>query len=260
MNFCVAGGGSAAWIDAIKLWLADLKSTFILCFVEDNRFERYMLSGLKATFIITICALIIGLILGVIVALVRVTHDKNIATTRPGLGRVLLKFFNWLCQVYLTVFRGVPVVVQLLIWFFVILAWVKNAMITAVVAFGMNSGAYVAEIMRAGIMSVDGGQSEAGRSLGLNYVQTMRFIILPQAFKNVLPTLCNECIVLLKETSVAGYISVTELTKGAYIIVGRTYEAFMPLIASALIYLVIVMFLAWIFGKLERRLRASDQR
>ncbi|MDO4581385.1 MAG: amino acid ABC transporter permease [Bacillota bacterium] len=218
------------------------------------------MSGLGATLKITFFALIIGITLGVVVALVRVTYDKNALSMRKGLGRRLLGIFNWLAKLFLTVFRGVPVVVQLLIWYFVILASARNGVNVAIVAFGINSAAYTAEIMRAGIMSVDAGQNEAGRSLGFNYMQTMRYIILPQAFKNVLPTLCNECIVLLKETAVAGYVAVTDLTKGAYIIQGRTFVAFMPLFAAALIYLAFVMLLSWLFGKLERRLRASDQR
>ena len=148
---------------------------------------------------------------------------------------------------------------QIMIYYYLIFSSSNNGVLVGIIAFGINSGAYVAEIFRAGIMSIDQGQFEAGRSLGFNYVQTMRHIIVPQAFKNVLPALGNEFIVLLKETSVAGYVAVMDLTKGAYIIVGRTYTAFMPLIGAALIYLVIVMFLEWLFHKLERRLR-NDER
>ena len=241
-------------------WLEALQSKFYLCFIQDGRFKLFMLSGLEKTLQLTLFAAIIGIILGALMAMVRVTHDKNALIMRPGLGRVLLKFFNWFCKVCITVVRGVPVVVQLMIWFFIIFATSRNGVGIAILGLGINSAAYVAEIVRAGIMSVDGGQMEAGRSLGFNYIQTMSYIILPQAFKNVLPTLCNEFIVLLKETAVVGYIAVSDLTKGAYIIVGRTYEAFMPLIAAALIYLVLVMVLSWLFGKLERRLRASDTR
>jgi len=217
-----------------------------------------MFSGLKVTLQIAFFAVIIGICLGVVLALVRVTHDK--ANLRPGLGFFLLRILNWLCKSGITVIRGIPLVVQLMIWFFIVFPMVRNGVNVAIVGFGINSAAYVAEIVRAGIMSVDGGQMEAGRSLGLNYFQSMRYIILPQAFKNVLPTLCNEFIVLLKETAVVGYIAVSDLTKGAYIIVGRTFDAFMPLIAAALIYLILVMALSWLFGKLERRLRASDKR
>lgn len=244
----------------LQIWLAELQRKFYVSFVQDNAFQNYMLSGLKVTLQITFFALLIGLVLGVLVALIRVTHGTMHAGMRPGPGRLLLGFANWLSKVFLTVVRGVPVVVQLMIWFFVVFASSRNGIGVAIIGLGINSGAYVAEIIRAGIMSVDGGQMEAGRSLGLNYIQAMRYIILPQAFKNVTPTLCNECIVLLKETAIVGYVAVSDLTKGAYIIVGRSFEAFMPLIAAALIYLAIVMLLSWLFDKLERRLRASDQR
>ena len=166
---------------------------------------------------------------------------------------------NFFCKFYITVIRGTPVNVQLLIIYFVIFASVKiDKSFVAILAFGINSGAYVAEIVRGGLMSIDVGQMEAGRSLGFNYVQTMWHIILPQAFKNVLPALGNEFIVLLKETSVSGYIALQDLTKGGDIIRGRTYESFMPLIAVALIYLALVMILSYLVGLLERRLRSSD--
>ena len=236
------------------------KAKFDLCFVEDDRFVDYMLSGLGVTLKITVCAVIIGIILGVILALIRVSHDKTIKTMRPGFPRIILQVLNFISKIYITVIRGIPVVVQLMIWYFVILISVKTGDIVGIIAFGINSSAYVAEIIRAGIMSVDSGQMEAGRSLGFGYIATMRYIILPQAFKNVLPALCNEFIALLKETAVVGYIASTDLTKGAYIIVGRTFQAFLPLIGAALIYLALVMVLSWLFGKLERRLRTSDNR
>jgi arginine/lysine/histidine transport system permease protein len=238
----------------------ELKDTFYLCFIDDNRFVDYMLTGLGVTLEITLFAVLIGLAIGVMLALIRATHDKTIDSLQPGPARLLLKFLNLICKIYITVIRGVPVVVQLMIWFFVILITIKNGIVVAVIGFGINSGAYVAEIIRAGIMSVDHGQMEAGRSLGLSYISSMRYIILPQALKNVLPALLNEFIALLKETAVVGYIATTDMTKGAYIIVGRTFEAFMPLVAAALIYLAIVMLLSSLFGKLERRLRASDRR
>ena len=165
---------------------------------------------------------------------------------------------NAVCKLYLTVIRGTPVVIQLMIIYYVIFASSNNGVAVAMLAFGINSGAYVAEIIRGGIMSVDRGQLEAGRSLGFNYVQTMRHIIIPQAMKSVLPALANEFIVLLKETSVSGYVAVKDLTKGGDIIRGVTYSAFMPLIAVAVIYLIMVMFFTWLVGKLERRLRNSD--
>ena len=182
-------------------------------------------------------------------AVIRSTHDKT--------GK--LRLLDFLCRVYLTVIRGTPVVVQLLIIYFVIFGSVNISKgLVAIVAFGVNSGAYVAEIIRGGIMSVDKGQFEAGRSLGLGYGQTMIYIILPQAFKNVLPALGNEFIVLLKETSVSGYIALQDLTKGGDIIRSQTYTAFLPLIAVAGIYLAVVMLFSWLLGKLERRLKNNE--
>ena len=238
-------------------WFSDLKAQFILNFIDDDRW-RYLLDGLGVTLEITVFALLIGLTIGITVAIIRATHDNTIETMSPGLGKVILKILNTFSKIYLTVVRGTPVVVQLLIMYYIIFATSNNKIIVAVIAFGVNSGAYVAEIVRSGIMSIDKGQMEAGRSLGFNYVQTMIGIIIPQAFKNVLPALANEFITLLKETSVSGYIALQDLTKGAYIIIGRTYSAFMPLIAIALIYLTLVMFFTWLVGKLERRLRNSD--
>ena len=234
-----------------------LKAQFILNFIEGDRW-RYLANGLGNTLKITFVALFLGLAIGVIIAIVRSTWDKNNESMRPGIGKFFLGFANWFCKLYLTVIRGTPVVVQLMIIYYIIFASSNNGVGIAMLAFGINSGAYVAEIIRGGIMSIDAGQFEAGRSLGLNFTQTMRHLIIPQAFKNVLPALANEFIVLLKETSVAGYVSVIDLTKGGDIIRGRTYSAFMPLIAVALIYLVMVIFFTWLVGKLERRLRSSD--
>ncbi|MBE6007714.1 MAG: amino acid ABC transporter permease [Lachnospiraceae bacterium] len=238
-------------------WFADLKADFIKNFITDNRWH-YLTDGLKVTLIVTLLSTLVGIAIGVVIAMIRSTHDKNIDRMRKGAPYYLLKLGNALCKVYLTVIRGTPVVIQLMIIFYVILASSNNKILTAVLAFGINSGAYVAEIIRSGIMSIDQGQFEAGRSLGFNYVQTMRYIIIPQAFKTVLPTLANEFIVLLKETSVSGYVALQDLTKGGDIIRGRTFSAFMPLIAVALIYLVLVMFFTYLVGKLERRLRNSD--
>ena len=211
--------------------MQELKKEFILNFIEDNRW-KYIVDGLKITLIVTIFAVLIGVLLGFLIAIVRTTHDKT--------GK--LKILNAICKVYLTVIRGTPVVVQLMIIYFIIFGSVDiSKVLVAIIAFGINSGAYVAEIFRSGIMSIDNGQFEAGRSLGFNYAQTMMYIIMPQAFKNVLPTLCNEFISLLKETSVSGYIALQDLTKGGDIIRSRTYDAFMPLIAVALIYLAMVM-------------------
>ena len=229
--------------------LASIKEDFYLNFIKDDRY-LWLLDGLKTTLIITVCALIIGLIIGFLVAIIRSAHDKS------GSFKVL----NAICRVYLTVIRGTPTMIQLLIMNFVIFGAVSiNKIIVGGLAFGINSGAYVAEIVRSGIMSIDQGQTEAGRSLGLNFAQTMRLIIIPQAFKNVLPALVNEFIVLIKETSIIGYIGMMDLTKGGDIIRSNTYEAFIPLIAVALIYLVIVMLLSHGVSKLERRLRSNER-
>ena len=228
--------------------MQELKKEFILNFIEDNRW-KYIVDGLKITLIVTIFAVLIGVLLGFLIAIVRTTHDKT--------GK--LKILNAICKEYLTVIRGTPVVVQLMIIYFIIFGSVDiSKVLVAIIAFGINSGAYVAEIFRSGIMSIDNGQFEAGRSLGFNYAQTMMYIIMPQAFKNVLPTLCNEFISLLKETSVSGYIALQDLTKGGDIIRSRTYDAFMPLIAVALIYLAMVMIFTKLVSLLERRLRNSD--
>ena len=223
-------------------------ASFYQNFIEDDRW-KYITDGLFNTLRITFFAVLIGIFLGFLIAVVRSTYDK---THRLGV-------LNALCKVYLTVIRGTPVLVQLLIIYFVVFGSVKiDKTLVTVIAFGINSGAYVAEIFRSGIMSIDNGQFEAGRSLGFNYPQTMFYIVMPQAFKNVLPALGNEFIGLLKETSVAGYIAIQDLTKGADIIRSRTYSAFMPLIAAALIYLVLVMVFTFFVQKLERRLRNSD--
>ena len=228
--------------------MTDLKARFIMNFITDDRW-KYIWNGLKVTLEITFVAVLLGIALGFLVAIVRSTYDKT--------GK--LKVLNFLCKVYLTVIRGTPVVVQLLIIYFVVFASVDiSKVLVAIMAFGINSGAYVAEIFRSGIMSIDNGQFEAGRSLGFSYPQTMLYIIMPQAFKNVLPALGNEFIVLLKETSVSGYIALQDLTKGGDIIRSRTYDAFMPLIAVALIYLVMVMIFTKLVNILERRLRNSD--
>ena len=224
--------------------MSDFKARFIMNFIKDDRWH-YIADGLKVTLIVTFCAVLIGVVLGFLLAIVRSTYDKT--------GK--LKLLNLICQIYITVIR----VVQLLIIYFVIFASVDvSKTIVAILAFGMNSSAYVAEIFRSGIMAVDNGQFEAGRSLGFNYRQTMIYIIMPQAFKNVLPALGNEFIVLLKETSVAGYIALQDLTKGGDIIRSRTYDALMPLMAVAIIYLVMVMIFSKLVSMLERRLRNSD--
>lgn len=228
--------------------MKDFQLKFYTNFIKDDRY-MYLVKGLGNTLLITFFAVIIGVLLGFLVAIIRSTYSKT--------GR--LKLLDKLCAVYLAIIRGTPVMIQLLIMFYVVFVNSTNKVMVAVFAFGINSGAYVAEIVRSGILSVDNGQFEAGRSLGFSYVQTMWYIILPQAFKNILPALANEFIVLLKETSICGYIGLMDLTRGGDIIRSRTYEAFMPLIAVALIYLLMVLLLTWLVGRLERRLRTSDR-
>ena len=253
-------GNSPSWITSVRqaffasaFWI-DFENNFI----TDERY-MYIVKGLGVTFEVTFFAVLLGIVLGVIVALVRSSYDTLKEELKGGFGKAVLYFFYKLCGIYLTVIRGTPVVVQLMIIYFVIFASSNNKILVAVLAFGINSGAYVAEIIRGGIMSVDKGQFEAGRSLGFGYVRTMAFIIVPQAFKTVLPALANEFIVLIKETSVSGYVGLQELTKGGDIIRSRTYSAFMPLIAVAIIYLVIVMFFSWLVSLLERRLKNSER-
>ena len=229
--------------------MSGFKESFYQNFIEKDRWQ-YLLTGLENTLLITIFAVLIGVAIGFLVAIIRASHDKNGS----------LKILNFICRVYLTVIRGTPTMIQLMITYYIIFASVNVSKIfVAVCAFGINSGAYVAEIVRSGIMSIDQGQTEAGRSLGLNFSQTMRLIIIPQAFKNVLPALVNEFIVLIKETSIIGYIGMMDLTKGAMLIQSRTYNAFWPLMAAAAIYLVIVGILTWGMNKLERRLRTSER-
>lgn len=241
----------------MQAWFESFKADFNLNFIQGDRW-KFLVDGLGATLTITLLSGLLGILIGVVIAMVRSTYDKTAEGARKTIGRRLFGLVDWVCRVYLTVLRGTPVVVQLMIIYFVIFASADNGTMVAALAFGLNSGAYVAEIVRGGIMSIDNGQFEAGRSLGFNYVQTMRFIIIPQAVKNVLPSLANEFIALLKETSVAGYVAVRDLTKAGDIIRSRTYSPFLPLIAVALIYLVLVMFFSWLVSKLERRLRNSD--
>ena len=242
---------------ALNEWFAKLQAEFILNFVEDNRW-KYLVTGLGNTLKITLAAVLLGIVIGTRVAIVRSTWDQNAERMRPGAGKSLLHIGDIICKIYLTVIRGTPVVVQLMIMFYIIFATSRNGVGVAMLAFGVNSGAYVAELIRGGIMAIDKGQLEAGRSLGFDYVQTMRFIIVPQALKNVLPALANEFIVLLKETSVACYVAVNDLTKGGEIIRSQTYIQAMPLLIVAALYLIMVVFFSHLVSKLERRLRSSD--
>lgn len=229
--------------------MADFSAKFYANFIKDDRWLG-LVSGLKVTIIVTLEALLLGVIIGFIVAIIRSYHDK---TNK-------LKILNAICKMYLTVIRGTPTMIQILIMYLVVFGSSSlDSIIIGGIAFGINSGAYVAEIVRSGIMSIPIGQTEAGRSLGLNYAQTMRLIIVPQAFKNVLPALVNEMIVLIKETAIIGYIGEQDLTKAAMIIQSRTFDAFMPLLAAAVIYLALVMLLTFFMNKLERRLRNSER-
>ena len=247
-------------LDHIIGALIALFERFKSVMIEGDRYE-FLIDGLKNTFAITFGALAIGIAIGIVIAAIRTSFDKNRESMklRGGIGYYILAVLNAIGKFYITVVRGIPVVVQLMICYFVIFASADNGVPVAIFAFGVNSGAYVAEIFRAGIMSIDHGQFEAGRSLGFNYFQTMRFIVIPQMFKAVLPTLCNEFIALLKETSVAGYVGVIDLTKAGNTIAGRTFEYFIPLLTVAVIYLVLVVILTNLVGRLERRLRKSDR-
>lgn len=229
--------------------------TFIL---QDN--YQYFINGIKVTLIVAFFSLIFGFIIGALLSLIRSAHDlQGSRKKNPVLG-----VLNLLARIYLTVIRGTPSMVQLLIMWFVLWASARssdrNLMICAIMTFSINSGAYIAEILRSGIMSIDNGQMEAGRSLGMTYASTIRYIIFPQALKNALPALVNEMITLIKETSIVTVIGLKDLTKGAMIIQGKTYQALIPFLAIAVIYLVMVMLLTWLLGIVERRVRKSDYR
>ena len=231
--------------------MTSFKQEFYLNFIEDNRW-KYITDGLGTTFTVTLFATILGVALGLVIALIRSTADKS------GSKSIVLKVLDAICKVYLTIIRGTPAMIQLLIMFYIVFASPNvSKQFVAILSFGINSAAYVAEIFRSGIMSIDNGQFEAGRSLGFSYTQTMIYIVIPQAFKNVLPALANEFITLLKETSICGYIALTDITHGANTIRSQTYSPMRPLLAAALIYLIIVSILTALVGKLERRLRTD---
>ena len=236
-------------------WLTKVAGRFHTAFIEGDRWKLY-LEGLGITLEMTVVALILGMILGVVVAVIRTAHDQQ----RLGRRNIVLAILNVLCKIYTTIIRGTPMMVQILIWGFVIFSSSRNKIMVGIIGLGINSGAYVAEIVRGGLMSVDGGQMEAGRSLGLGYLDTMRFIIIPQAFKNILPSLGNEFITLFKDTSLVNAIGAAELTYQAMRIGGRNYDYMPPLIGSAVMYLVIVIIFTGVQGALERRLRQSDRR
>ena len=236
-------------------WWQEFFVRFYQAFLEADRWKQY-LDGVGTTLMATALALILGVILGVVVAMIRTAHDQQ----RPGRRNPFLGLLNAVCQVYVTVIRGTPMMVQLLIWSSVVFISSRSFTMIGVLGLGINSGAYVSEIIRGGLMAVDGGQMEAGRSLGLNYLDTMRFIVIPQAVKAILPALGNEFIILLKDTSLITVIGGKELLYAAQGIMGRTYEPIFPLLGTACIYLVLVLIFTWLLGKLERRLRQSDRR
>jgi len=265
--FCRKRGGSLEnyllWKDLMRSaetagqveWWQETYVYFYQAFIEGDRWVQYF-KGVGTTLVVTAMALLIGVVLGVIVAMLRTAHDQQ----RPGKRNPVLGVLNAICQVYVAVIRGTPMMVQLLIMGFVIFSSSRNYTMVGALTLGINSGAYVAEIIRGGLMSLDPGQAEAGRSLGLTYVDTMRFIVIPQAFKAILPSLGNEFIILLKDTSLITVIGGKELVYAAQAIYGRTYEQMFPLIGVACIYLVLVMIFSALVGILERRLRQSDRR
>ena len=237
----------------MSVWLARAAADFVQTFIDAERW-RALLKSFGVTLELTALALCVGVVLGVLVAVLRAAHDQMALQQR---GNPALTILNSICKLYLTVIRGTPVMVQLLIMYFVVLANSTNTLLTATITFGVNSGAYVAEIIRSGIMSIDKGQMEAGRSLGLSYIETMWQIIIPQAVKNILPALGNEFIALLKETSIVNVIGMRDITKWAINVQGRTYQAFMPFIGIAIIYLVVVIILTKLVAILEKRLNTD---
>lgn len=244
------------WLSSLPpvQWLIELGPRFYTAFVEAERWKLY-LKGLGVTFQITVAAISMGLVLGLVVAMVRTAHDQQ----RLGCRNLALGLVNAVCKVYTTVIRGTPMMVQILIWNFVIFK-TRNKILVGMAAMGINAGAYISEIIRGGLMSVDSGQSEAGRSLGLSYFDTMRFIVIPQAFKNILPSMGNELVTLFKDTSLVNTIGSAEMTYYATRIGGKTFDYMPPLLIIAAMYLVFVMGLTWLQGRLERRLRQSDRR
>ena len=244
-----------AWFNSIGAWFVGLWNQFYTTMIVDDRYLQ-IVWGLGNTLTITVCAILMGIVIGTIVAMIK----AKVFSPRNAVLKAVVKILDVIGSIYLTVIRGTPMILQLMIMYFLILTNISNGVTIACIAFGINSGAYVAEIIRTGILSVDKGQMEAGRSLGLTQTTTMFKIIFPQALKNVLPALGNEFIALLKETSVAGYIGIHDLTKGSDIIRTTTYDSFTPLISAGIVYLVLVVGLTSLLGCLERRLRKSDNR
>ena len=247
------------WRDILKAggdisFLQEFSVYFYQAFVEADRWKQY-LGGMGTTLYVTALALALGVCLGIIVAVVRTAHDQQ----RPGHRNPVLGVVNFVCKIYVTVIRGTPMMVQLLIMSAVIFASSREYTAVGALTLGINSGAYVSEIIRGGLMSVDKGQMEAGRSLGLSYVPTMRFVVIPQAVKSILPALGNEFIILLKDTSLITTIGGKEMLYAARAIATRTFENMFPLVGVACMYLVLVMIFSWLLGLLERRLRQSER-
>ena len=233
-----------------------LQLNFHRTFIEGDRYKLFI-NGLGTTINISIFAILLGIVIGVIIALIRLSRGTKL---KNPVGEIFLFIWRFIADAYIDVIRGTPAVVQLMIMYYVVLVRIDSKVLIAIIAFGINSGAYIAEIFRAGILAVDKGQMEASRSLGMTYFQSMRKIVIPQAIKNILPALANEFIVLIKETAIVGYIALQDLTKVSDFIISRTASAIFPLISVAVIYFVIIKILTIFVGILERRLRQSDTR
>lgn len=255
INFSSWLASAPDWIRSCPEWLQNLLFQLYQTFIYQDRW-KFFTDGLKITFIVTIGALILGIIIGLIIAIIRTTRESFVNKKPP----IILRAVDGFCKLYLTVIRGTPMMVQLLIMGFVIMVPKTEIgmVLCGIITLGINSGAYVAEIARSGLMSINVGQTEAGRSLGFNYIQTMWYIVIPQAIKNILPALGNEMITLLKDTSLVSVIALRDVTKQTQNIISKTYQAYVPYISLAVIYLIIVIILTKLLGILERRLRKSD--
>ncbi len=235
-----------------------IKQGFIKTFIRDNRYKVFV-QGFKNTVIITVVAAIIGIIIGTIVSLIHSLAENAREKKGNTPGTMLLTVLDKICAAYVAVMRGTPLAIQLMIMTFIIMGGFPNKIVVCCIAFGVNSGAYVSEVIRGGIASVDIGQTEAGRSLGLSQLGTLRLIVLPQAIKNILPALCNEAIAVLKETSICGLISVVDLTRAGDLVRSRTMSPYFTLISVAIVYFILVFGLSKAVGRLERRLAQSDR-
>lgn len=255
INFSSWLAAAPDWIRSCPEWIQNLLFQLYQTFIYQDRW-KFFTDGLKITFIVTIGALILGIIIGLIIAIIRTTRESFVNKKPP----IILRAVDGFCKLYLTVIRGTPMMVQLLIMGFVIMVPKTEIgmVLCGIITLGINSGAYVAEIARSGLMSINAGQTEAGRSLGFNYIQTMWYIVIPQAIKNILPALGNEMITLLKDTSLVSVIALRDVTKQTQNIISKTYQAYVPYISLAVIYLIIVIILTKLLGILERRLRKSD--